>query len=124
MKKQDAKLIRAPQGDRMYMIREHMRRMSKAQLAAKVGKTVATITAWEDGRNMGIENCRAVAEALDVSLHFLWHGYETEVTTLNECISFAAQQGMIVPEQEAMLLNFVKSCLTRSYYPYRLRDKE
>lgn len=92
--------------ERIYMIR--MRRgISKAQLSVMIDTSVTTITKWENGGNIRPGKVKALAKALSVTEYFLYEGQEHSVDQIRGCISFAAQQGFILPENEPWLLSIL-----------------
>lgn len=104
MEKTDPEMVKLSFPDRLYLLRDR-NRMSKAQLAIKINKSVTYITNLEAGiREPNWATIEAIADVFGVTDDFLCDGYEDSMTQIQGCIKFAAQQGFILEEHEPWLL--------------------
>lgn len=123
MEKTDAEMVKLSFPDRLYLLRDRCR-MSKAQLAIKINRSVTHITHLEAGtREPNYATLKAIADVFGVTDDFLLDGYEDSMTQIRGCIEFAAQQGFILKEHEPWLLD-VLALYTEGRPPWVRRDKD
>ena len=77
-------------GNRIKEAREH-NGINKAELARRVDVSRASVSLWEDGGNITIENIKKVAAVLDVTPQWLQYGIKDneviDIDDLANCIS-------------------------------------
>ena len=60
--------------------------MSKAELARRVNVSRASVSMWEDGKNISISNIIKIAEVLDVTPEWLQYGVENESVKIEDLL--------------------------------------
>jgi transcriptional regulator with XRE-family HTH domain len=68
--------------------------MSKAELARRVNVSRASVSMWEDGKNISISNIIKIAEVLDVTPEWLQYGVENEsvkIEDLADCLEYTRE---------------------------------
>lgn len=98
-------------GARIRLARETMRRLSREELAAKIGKTAKQIGKWENGENrVFCQALYAVSKALALPVGFFFEGMQLDAAAEHAAAALGVtaddMQDLMTPESVALIQQY------------------